>query len=171
MNRREFLQSLLGAAAVAAMPAAALAQAELAAAPLADAITAWTPSDYFFSCYVKREKANVRTMILGVDGTALYTTRPQWERIGFRISQELGDALCGTSINTLAGNEVMRHLLRTIGQDKAEVSHVMLEIAPQSPQFSCCEFPHLPLDHDPYGFKRQNILTYSDGSFTAKVVR
>ncbi len=144
MNRREFLKSLLGSAAIVAMPATVLAIAEQECAPLADILQAWTPSDYFFSVWIKRDKAIYRSTILGVDGLGISGTKPMWERIGFKISKELGDAMSSNSLNCAAGYQCLQRVLRIVGQERAEMMMAQLELNPFSPQFIACQFSAEP---------------------------
>lgn len=163
MNRRDFLKSLLGAAAVAALPQSVLAAAEEAAAPLADACESWTPSDYFFSVWVKRETS---ATYVDQEGIIRFHPRGRWERIGMRLSKEVGDALSGNTIHSVAGAGVLQSVLKTIGEKQAEMYGAQLEQNPHAPQFSCCEYGDGPPMIEG---KRTNLVLYSDSAIKGEL--
>ncbi len=164
MNRREFLQSLLGATAVAALPTAVLAAAEAEVAPLADSVQSWTTSNYFFSVFVKREHIKTFSTIMGSNGSLLTIEKPMWERIGFSISQELGDALSSDqSMCSGAGTQVLERVLKIINQDAADFQMAQLERLPYSPTFSSLQFAEEPYALPYNGIRRvQNKLPRSE---------
>ncbi len=143
LNRRQFLQFLLGAPAIAALPAPVLALAEQEIAPLADAVEAWTPSKFMFSIFVERT-VGVRV--------------PIWERYAFQVSKEMAQAMIGSRVNNDACSACLQRVLRTIGQDNAEMYGAQLEELPYSPpQFS------VDWSASPANAARmyRNLLTYS----------
>lgn len=154
MNRREFLKGLLGAGAVAAMPAAVLLAVEKAVAPIADQAISYTPSDYYFSTYVKK-----------VSGS--------WSRIGFKISKELGDAMCGNSAMHPAVLDCIKRVLATIHADVADFCDVQLEIKPNAPNFSV-NWPQLtgrtPDGSEGYVGRVRNMITDSGSHITVEAV-